>query len=75
MPATLLADALRINLELTGTRIGCDTSQCGSCTVHVDGRAVKSCTLLAVQAGRASALRCWRNSFPRCSGRTILRAS
>ena len=48
---TLLADALRINLGLTGTRIGCDTSQCGSCTVHVDGRAVKSCTLLAVQAG------------------------
>jgi len=52
-PETLLADALRINLGLTGTRIGCDTSQCGSCTVHVDGRAVKSCTLLAVQTGGA----------------------
>lgn len=47
---TLLADALRDNLQLTGTHIGCDTSQCGCCTVRVDGSAVKSCTMLAVQA-------------------------
>lgn len=49
-PRTLLVDFLRDTLELTGTHIGCDTSQCGACTVHVDGRAVKSCTMLAVQA-------------------------
>ena len=47
---TLLADALRDELGLTGTHIGCDTSQCGCCTVRMDGSAVKSCTLLAVQA-------------------------
>jgi carbon-monoxide dehydrogenase small subunit len=47
---TLLADFLRDTLGLTGTHVGCDTSQCGCCTVHVDGRAVKSCTMLAVQA-------------------------
>jgi carbon-monoxide dehydrogenase small subunit len=50
---TLLVNALRDGLGLTGTHIGCDTSQCGACTVLVDGRAVKSCTLLAVQAARA----------------------
>jgi len=50
---TLLADFLRDQLGLTGTHIGCDTSQCGCCTVHVDGRAIKSCTMLAVQAGGA----------------------
>ena len=49
-PRTLLADALRDELGLTGTHIGCDTSQCGCCTVRIDGSAVKSCTLLAVQA-------------------------
>ena len=49
-PRTLLADALRDELGLTGTHIGCDTSQCGCCTVRMDGSAVKSCTLLAVQA-------------------------
>jgi carbon-monoxide dehydrogenase small subunit len=49
-PRTLLSDFLRETLELTGTKIGCDTSQCGSCTVHLDGLAVKSCTVLAVQA-------------------------
>ena len=49
-PRTLLVDFLRDTLGLTGTNIGCDTSQCGACTVHLDGRAVKSCTLLAVQA-------------------------
>ncbi len=47
---TLLADLLRDSLGLTGTHIGCDTSQCGCCTVHLDGQAVKSCTLLAAQA-------------------------
>jgi aerobic carbon-monoxide dehydrogenase small subunit len=47
---TLLVHALRDGLGLTGTHIGCDTSQCGACTVLVDGRAVKSCTMLALQA-------------------------
>jgi carbon-monoxide dehydrogenase small subunit len=49
-PRTLLVHALRDDLNLTGTHIGCDTSQCGACTVLIDGRAVKSCTVLAVQA-------------------------
>ena len=49
-PRTLLVHALRDGLGLTGTHVGCDTSQCGACTVLVDGRAVKSCTMLAVQA-------------------------
>jgi aerobic carbon-monoxide dehydrogenase small subunit len=48
-PRTLLCDLLREDLNLTGTHVGCDTSQCGACTVHLDGRAVKSCTVLAVQ--------------------------
>jgi carbon-monoxide dehydrogenase small subunit len=47
---TLLADLLRDAFGLTGTHVGCDTSQCGCCTVHVDGQAVKSCTMLAAQA-------------------------
>jgi carbon-monoxide dehydrogenase small subunit len=47
---TLLVEFLRNNLALTGTHVGCDTSQCGACVVHVDGKAVKSCTMLAVQA-------------------------
>ncbi|MCF6321076.1 MAG: (2Fe-2S)-binding protein [Rhizobiaceae bacterium] len=47
---TLLSAYLRENLSLTGTHVGCDTSQCGACVVHVDGKAVKSCTMLAVQA-------------------------
>jgi aerobic carbon-monoxide dehydrogenase small subunit len=47
---TLLVHALRDGLGLTGTHVGCDTSQCGTCTVLVDGRAVKSCTMLALQA-------------------------
>ena len=50
---TLLVDLLRERLGLTGTHVGCDTSQCGACVVHVDGRAVKSCTMLAVQADGA----------------------
>lgn len=49
-PATLLVDLLRGPLALTGTHVGCDTSQCGACTVLLDGEAVKSCTVLAVQA-------------------------
>ena len=47
---TLLVHFLREELGLTGTHVGCDTSQCGSCVVHVDGKAVKSCTMLAAQA-------------------------
>ena len=53
-PRTLLVYFLRDYLKLTGTHVGCDTSQCGACTVHLDGRAVKSCTILAVQANGAS---------------------
>jgi carbon-monoxide dehydrogenase small subunit len=49
-PRVLLAHFLRDQLNLTGTHIGCDTSQCGACTVLVDGRSVKSCTIFAVQA-------------------------
>jgi aerobic carbon-monoxide dehydrogenase small subunit len=47
---TLLSDFLRDGLRLTGTHVGCDTSQCGACVVHVDGKAVKSCTILAAEA-------------------------
>jgi carbon-monoxide dehydrogenase small subunit len=50
---TLLVHFLRDHLRLTGTHVGCDTSQCGACVVHVDGASVKSCTLLAVQADGA----------------------
>ena len=49
-PQTLLVQFIRETLQLTGTHVGCDTSQCGACTVHVDGRAMKSCSMLAVQA-------------------------
>lgn len=49
-PRVLLVDFIRDGLGLTGTNIGCDTSQCGACTVHLNGEAVKSCTVLAVQA-------------------------
>ena len=52
-PRTLLVDFLRNNLRLTGTHVGCDTSQCGACVVHVDGRAIKSCTTLAVSCDGA----------------------
>ncbi len=52
-PRTLLVHLLRDTLFLTGTHVGCDTSNCGACTVHVDGDAVKSCTVLAVQADGA----------------------
>lgn len=46
----LLVDYLREKLELTGTHVGCDTSSCGACTIHIDGKAIKSCTMFAVQA-------------------------
>lgn len=49
-PRTLLVEFLREQLRLTGTHVGCDTSQCGACTVHINGRSVKACTTLAVQA-------------------------
>jgi len=53
-PRTLLVDLLRGSLGLTGTHVGCDTSQCGACTVLLDGQAVKSCSVLAVQAAGRS---------------------
>ena len=52
-PRTLLVHHIRDDLELTGTNIGCDTSSCGACTIHVNGESVKSCTMLAVQADGA----------------------
>jgi aerobic carbon-monoxide dehydrogenase small subunit len=52
-PRVLLVHFLREHLRLTGTHIGCDTSQCGACTVHIDGRSAKSCTIFAVQADGA----------------------
>ena len=53
-PRTLLVQFIRDHLRLTGTHVGCDTAQCGACTVHLDGRAVKSCSMLALQAEGAS---------------------
>jgi carbon-monoxide dehydrogenase small subunit len=53
-PRTLLVQFLRENLRLTGTHVGCDTTQCGACVVHVDGQAVKSCTVLALQVDGSS---------------------
>ena len=50
---TLLVDFIRENLGLTGTHVGCDTSQCGACVVHVGGASVKSCTMLAIEADGA----------------------
>jgi aerobic carbon-monoxide dehydrogenase small subunit len=55
-PRTLLVQLLREHLRLTGTHVGCDTSQCGACVVHIDGKAVKSCTVLAVQLEGADVL-------------------
>ena len=55
-PRTLLVQLLREHLRLTGTHVGCDTSQCGACVVHVDGRAVKSCTMFALSAEGADVL-------------------
>lgn len=51
---TLLVQFIRENLELTGTHVGCDTSQCGACVIHMDGRAIKACTMLALQAEGSS---------------------
>ena len=53
---TLLVDFLRNELALTGTHVGCDTGQCGACTIHLDGNAVKACTILAAQANGAAVL-------------------
>src|SRR5579859_1402705 len=53
-PRTLLVSFLRDQVGLTGTHVGCDTSQCGACVVHIDGRSVKSCTTLAIQADGAA---------------------
>ncbi|MGL4975184.1 MAG: (2Fe-2S)-binding protein [Bosea sp. (in: a-proteobacteria)] len=53
-PRTLLVQLLRDNLHLTGTHVGCDTSQCGACVVHVDGKAVKACTVLALSCEGSS---------------------
>ena len=52
-PNTLLVDFLREDQRLTGTHVGCDTSQCGACVVHIDGKSAKSCTMLALQADGA----------------------
>jgi carbon-monoxide dehydrogenase small subunit len=78
-PNTLLVELLRNHLGLTGTHVGCDTSQCGACTVHLNGGSVKSCTLLAVQAdgaevttiegiGAANALHPMQAAFRECHG-------
>ena len=78
-PRTLLVQFIREQLRLTGTHVGCDTAQCGACTVHLDGRAVKSCSVLAVQAqGRsvttieglapAGALHPMQEAFRECHG-------
>jgi carbon-monoxide dehydrogenase small subunit len=53
-PRTLLVQLIREQLQLTGTHVGCDTAQCGACTVHLNGRAVKACSMLAVQAQGAT---------------------
>jgi len=53
-PRTLLVEFLRDNLHLTGTHVGCDTRQCGACVIHVNGKSVKSCTMLAVQCDGAA---------------------
>jgi carbon-monoxide dehydrogenase small subunit len=55
-PRTLLVQFIRETLGLTGTHVGCDTSQCGACVVHVDGKSVKACTMLAVQAEGSTVL-------------------
>src|SRR5919201_1838342 len=60
---TLLVELLREGLGLTGTHVGCDTSQCGACVVHVDGRSVKSCTMFAVEAARRDDLHPMQAAF------------
>ena len=66
---TLLVELLREKLGLTGTHVGCDTSQCGACVVHVDGKSVKACTMLAAQASPPPTARCTR--CRRCSANTM----
>ena len=82
-PRTLLVQLLREHLQLTGTHVGCDTAQCGACTVHLNGRAVKSCSMLAVQAqgaqittieGLATAASCTR-CRPRSASATACNAA
>ena len=73
-PRLLLVHYLRDHLGLTGTHVGCDTSNCGACTVHLDGDAVKSCTVLAVQAEGARSRRS-RASAPRATCTRCRRAS
>ena len=74
----LLVDVLRESLGLTGTHVGCDTSQCGACVVHMNGDAVKSCTVLAGQASaiRTTCIRCRRRSATtmHCSAASARRA-
>lgn len=76
---TTLVDLLRERLDLTGTHVGCDTSQCGACTVHMNGRAVKACTVLAAQCesadittieglGEADKLHPMQEAFRECHG-------
>jgi carbon-monoxide dehydrogenase small subunit len=78
-PQTLLSEFIREHLRLTGTHVGCDTSQCGACTVHLDGRAVKSCAVLAHQAagralttiegiGKTGAMHPMQAAFNQCHG-------
>ena len=79
-PRTLLVQFLRENLRLTGTHVGCDTAQCGACTVHMNGRAVKSCSMLALQvagqrdhddrglAGKDGELHPMQAAFRECHG-------
>ena len=79
-PRTLLVQFLRENLRLTGTHIGCDTAQCGACTVHMNGRAVKACSMLALQvqgadiktieslAGKDGELHPMQAAFRECHG-------
>lgn len=78
-PQTTLVELLREGLSLTGTHVGCDTTQCGACTVHMNGKAVKSCTVLAIQAdgsdvttiegiGNTNALHPMQSAFRACHG-------
>ena len=79
-PRTLLVQFLRENLQLTGTHVGCDTAQCGACTVHMNGRAIKACSMLALQvqgseittiealAGKDGELHPMQAAFRECHG-------
>ena len=67
---TLLVTVIRENLRLTGTHVGCDTAQCGACTVHMNGKAVKSCSMLAMQAPHCAVSR----SIMACSAASARRA-